>query len=77
MRKSHGKEDKKTRIRLLQSMISKMFERLVVDKVYVSPMSHADEPFTSRDMDYDDTILKELNKVEDTIQGNTLIAIEE
>lgn len=54
-----------------------MFERLVVDKVYVSPMSHADEPFTSRDMDYDDTILKELNKVEDTIQGNTLIAIEE
>lgn len=54
-----------------------MVERLLVDKIYASPMSHADEPFTSRDMNYDDTILKELNKVEGTTQGNTLIAIEE
>lgn len=54
-----------------------MVERLLVDKIYASPMSHADEPFTSRDMNYDDTILKELNKVEGTTQGNTLVAIEE
>lgn len=58
-------------------MIDKMFERLLVDKIYVSPMSHAGEPFSSRDVNYDSTILKELNKAEGTTQGNALVAKEE
>ncbi|KAI7895915.1 uncharacterized protein EV154DRAFT_494181 [Mucor mucedo] len=53
VRKSHGDEDKDTRIRLLQTMMDKMLERLLVDKIFVSPMSHAGEPFGSRDVNYD------------------------
>lgn len=77
MRKSYGNEDKDTRIILLQSMIDKMFERLLVDKTYASPISHADEPFSSRDVNYDSTILRELNRAEGTTQVNALIATEE
>lgn len=62
VRKSYGNENKDTRIRLLQSMIDKMLERLLFDKIYASPMSHADEPFSSRDVNYDSTILGELNR---------------
>lgn len=43
-------------------MINKMLEILLVDKIYVSPISHAGEPFSSRDVNYDSTILRELNK---------------
>jgi hypothetical protein len=58
-------------------MTDKMLERLLVDKIYVSPMSHAGEPFSSRDVNYDSAILWELNKTEGTTQGNALIAKEE
>ncbi|KAG2201034.1 hypothetical protein INT47_006578 [Mucor saturninus] len=68
VRKSHDNEDKDTRIRLLQSMIDKLFERLLVDKIYVSPMSHAGESFSSRDVKYDKTVLRKLNKAEGTTQ---------
>ncbi|KAI8988016.1 hypothetical protein BDF20DRAFT_853347 [Mycotypha africana] len=68
VRKSYGNEDRNTRIRLLQSMIDKMLERLSVDKIYVSPMSQAGEPFSSRDVNHDSPILRELNKVEGTTQ---------
>ncbi|CEP11017.1 hypothetical protein [Parasitella parasitica] len=50
--------------------------KCLVDKIYVSPMSHAGEPFSSRDVNYDSTILRELNKAEGTTQGNALIAKE-
>lgn len=40
-------------------------------------MSHGDEPFSSRDVNYNSTILSELNKAEDTTQGNALVATEE
>lgn len=61
-------------------MMKKMLERLSVDRIYASPMSNADEPFRCRDLTYDDTVLKELKKVEGikvegTTQGNTLIVI--
>jgi hypothetical protein len=77
VRKSYGKEDRETRVRLLQSMINRMFERLLANKIYASPLSHADEPSTPTYLNYNDTILKELNKVEDTTQYNTVIVLKE
>ncbi|KAI9301128.1 hypothetical protein BJ944DRAFT_11032 [Cunninghamella echinulata] len=67
VRKLHGKEDKESRIRLLQCMADKLLTRMSVDKVYASPMSHANEPLVSRDVNYDKEILKGLKNIE----GNT------
>lgn len=72
VRKSHGKEDKESRIRLLQCMTDKLLTRMSVDKVYASPMSHANEPFVSRDINYDKEILEGLKNIEGTTQGKNL-----
>ncbi|GAA5817681.1 hypothetical protein MFLAVUS_011232 [Mucor flavus] len=70
-RKSHGKEDKETRVRLLQAMVDNMLERTLVNKIYISPTSHADEPFSSRDINCDTNMLRELKNVNGNTQGNT------
>jgi hypothetical protein len=38
-----------------------MFEKLIVDRIYASPMPRTNESFSLSDMDYDAIIVKELN----------------
>ncbi|ORX52439.1 hypothetical protein DM01DRAFT_1323617 [Hesseltinella vesiculosa] len=48
-RKSIGKEDEDTRIRLLQNMVERLAKRSLVKKVFVSPSSSASEKISARD----------------------------
>ncbi|CAO3640492.1 unnamed protein product [Cunninghamella blakesleeana] len=43
-------------------MTDKLYTRIFAEKVYASSMSHASEPFASRDVIYEKDGLKELNK---------------
>ncbi|KAG2236192.1 hypothetical protein INT48_003811 [Thamnidium elegans] len=52
-RKSPGDKDKEKRARLLRTMIDKLRSRSLVDKVFVSQSSLANEPFKKRDINDD------------------------
>ncbi|RCH78324.1 hypothetical protein CU098_007031, partial [Rhizopus stolonifer] len=52
-RKSPGEKDKEKRARLLRTMIDKLRSRSLVDKVFVSQSSLANEPFNKRDINDD------------------------
>lgn len=67
-RKSIGKEDDDTRVRLLQEMVKKLMERSLVNKVFVSPRSSVSEVISTRDMD-EPVILQQLKNVDGNTQG--------
>ncbi|KAL1926451.1 hypothetical protein VTP01DRAFT_5780 [Rhizomucor pusillus] len=48
-RKSCTNDDNGTRVRLLQTMVDRLQEKSLVDRVFVSPFSSADEEINSRD----------------------------
>lgn len=50
-RKSPTEDDDETRTRLLNQMVEKLKGRSLVDRVYVSPCSSADEQMRMRDLD--------------------------
>lgn len=53
-RKSPGEKDKEKRTRLLKIMIDKLRSRCLIDKVFVSQSSLANEPFDKRDTNDND-----------------------
>lgn len=52
-RKSPGEKDEANRTKLLQRMIEKLKSRSLVDKVFVSKISTAGQPFYERDVNQD------------------------
>lgn len=71
-RKSYGNEDNDTRIRLLKMMCENLKERSLVDNVFVSITSKADELLAERDTKNQNQ-LDELN-VDGNTQGKQIIA---
>ncbi|CAO3630214.1 unnamed protein product [Mucor hiemalis] len=65
-RKSEGAEDHRTRIRLLNPMCRRLKERSLVDHVFVSYNSQANDPLAERDMKQKDELLTQLSA-----EGNT------
>ncbi|KAI9303833.1 hypothetical protein BJ944DRAFT_164737 [Cunninghamella echinulata] len=53
-------------------MVNKLFTSLFGEKVYVSHMSYANNPFVSRDINYNKDILKGLDNVEGSTQDKHL-----
>lgn len=65
-RKSKGAEDHETRIKLLNLMCRRLKERSLVDHVFVSYNSQANDPLAERDMKQKDELLTQLSA-----EGNT------
>lgn len=68
-RKSPGEESEEVRIRLLQTMVDRLYERSLVDEVFVSPCSKASDPMKARDSKVNQAILKKISRVRGTTQG--------
>ncbi|KAG1041456.1 hypothetical protein G6F43_012094 [Rhizopus delemar] len=68
-RKSPGEESEEVRIRLLQTMVDRLYERSLVDEVFVSPCSKASDPMKARDLKVNEAILKRISRVRGTTQG--------
>lgn len=67
-RKSRTNENDESRIRLLQQMASRLKERSLVDKIFVSPRANANELIVERDLIKNEDLLKQLN-VDGDAQG--------
>ncbi|KAI8329963.1 hypothetical protein BC941DRAFT_441737 [Chlamydoabsidia padenii] len=65
-RKSEGAEDHETRIKLLNLMCRRLKEQSLVDHVFVSYNSQANDPLAERDMEQKDELLTQLSA-----EGNT------
>lgn len=67
-RKSCTNDDNGTRVRLLQTMVDRLQEKSLVDRVFVSPFSSADEEINSRDTQ-DNFAMNQLENVSGNTQG--------
>ncbi|OAD69596.1 hypothetical protein PHYBLDRAFT_182792 [Phycomyces blakesleeanus NRRL 1555(-)] len=66
-RKSPGQEHQEVRVGLVQKMVNKLYDTLLVDKVFVTTSSRANDTITSRDTNGKNAQLTLLNQV----HGNT------
>ncbi|KAI7898915.1 uncharacterized protein BX663DRAFT_564386 [Cokeromyces recurvatus] len=71
-RKSPSEERQDVRVDLLQKMVDKLYDTLLVDKVFVTTSSRANDTITSRDTNGKNDQLTLLNQV----HGNTQVAID-
>jgi hypothetical protein len=67
-RKSKGKVDDETRIKLLNLMCQRLKARSSIDKIFVSPCANAGDPLMQRDMQSNQNILHKL-EVDGDMQG--------
>ncbi|KAG0752828.1 hypothetical protein G6F26_012933 [Rhizopus arrhizus] len=65
-RKSPGEESEEVRIRLLQTMVDRLYERSLVDEVFVSPCSKASDPMKARDSKVNQATLNKISRVRGT-----------
>ncbi|KAG1041687.1 hypothetical protein G6F43_012058 [Rhizopus delemar] len=69
-RKSPGQEHQEVRVGLIQKMVNKLYDTLLVDKVLVTTSSRANDTITSRDTNGKNAQLTLLNQVHGNTQGN-------
>lgn len=69
-RKSPGQEHREVRMGLIQKMVNKLYDTLLVDKVFVTTSSRANDTITSRDTNGKNAQLTLLNQVHGDTQGN-------
>ncbi|ORE00709.1 hypothetical protein BCV72DRAFT_107437 [Rhizopus microsporus var. microsporus] len=65
-RKSPGPENDEVRIRLLQAMVDRLYERSLVQTVFVSPCCKASDSMEARDSNVNQKILKSISRVQGT-----------
>lgn len=68
-RKSVQKRKSKKQVELLQAMTDYLYERSLVDYVFVSPIDNANTLFSSRDLECDMHTLSQLKNIHGNSKG--------
>lgn len=74
-RKSDLKKEEKNLENLLQQMVENLYERSLVDSVFVSPCCNANVPFSKRDLDGKTMIFSALQNIHGDSKGKSITVI--